>query len=200
MKKILLTSNSFANPKIESAFKELASEIQNKKVLIITTAAKEKENNRYAQLTYQQLTDWNFQPSFLDLEKDTGADLSAFDIFYVCGGNTFRLLKYAQKEKFGDSLQNLMNRGGLYVGVSAGSLIVGPSIQIANEIKPDINDVELKDFSGFNITNLIIFPHYSEEHENDLIQFEKKYNLNVTRIKNGEAILLKDEELIFISN
>lgn len=200
MKKILLTSNSFANPKIEAAFKELASEIQNKKVLIITTAAKEKENNRYAQLTYQQLLDWNFQPSFLDLEKDAGADLSTFDIFYVCGGNTFRLLKYAQKEKFGDSVQNLMNRGGLYVGVSAGSLIVGPSIQIANEIKPDINDVELKDFSGFNITNLTIFPHYSEEFENDLIQFEKKYNLNVTRIKNGEAILLKDEEQIFISN
>jgi dipeptidase E len=199
MKKLLLTSDSFANPTVADAFLNLTKVTVNKKVAIVTTAAKEKDQNKYAQLTYKQMIDWGFEPSFVDFEAQADVDLTDHSIFYVCGGNTFKLLKYAKQANFGESIKQLAQRDGLYVGVSAGSLIVGPSIEIACEVKPDINDVGLTDFSGFNIVDIVIFPHYSEEYENDIAQFEGRHDLKVTRVRNGQAVLIKDRGEILIS-
>lgn len=196
---LLLTSDSFANKNIEEKFKQLTEGKRNK-VAIITTAAKDKEQNKYPQLSYDQMQSFGFKEViFTDFERDSGVDLSNYDVLYVCGGNTFQLLKYAQKANFGDAIRAVLEKGGVYMGVSAGSLIVGPSIQIANEVKPDINEVGLENFTGFNITEHVIFPHYNPEYESDIETFENKNRVKVTRLKNGEALLISETQEVIIS-
>ena len=158
-----------------------------------------QENNQYSQLALSQLKSAGFiTADFYDFENDRLKDLSKYDVIYVCGGNTFKLMKFAREMNFDKEIELLLKRGGAYIGVSAGSLIIGSSIKIASEIHPDINEVGLTDFKGFNIIDLIIFPHYSYEFEEEIKLFEIKNNITVERLTNSQAILFENNKKILI--
>lgn len=166
---------------------------------IVTTAAEEKENNKYSQLAKEQFIEMGFlHIDFVDFETEPTKDFSKYDIVYVCGGNTFKLLKFAREANFKASIENLLKRNGVYIGVSAGSIIVGPSIKMAGEVASDKNDIGLKDLTGFGITNLIILPHYSFEIEEETKSFETKYSVKVERVSNSQAVLLQNGEKIIL--
>src|SRR3989344_8699025 len=142
---LLLTSTGFSSGIVTERFKVIVSDYKNRTVAIITTAAEEKENNKYSQLAKKQFGEMGFlHIDFVDLETEPDKDFAKYDIIYVCGGNTFKLLKFARKANFQSSVNNLIKRNGVYVGVSAGSIIVSPSINIANEVEPDSNDIGLE--------------------------------------------------------
>lgn len=195
---IILTSDSFANTRIKEKF--LALSKKRDMAAIVTTAAKGKENHKYSQLAHDQFLEFGFKTvDFVDFESNPQTDISMFDVIYVCGGNTFRLMNAAKQSNFRDQIKKVLDGGGIYVGVSAGSLIVGPSIQIANEIKPDVNEVELTDLSGLDIIPQIIFPHYDISDEPALEKFEKAHGTKVTRLKNGEAIFITGEKIELVN-
>ena len=196
---LLLTSTGLTSPHIYEKFRSIVANPKNQPVAIITTAAEGKENNKYSQLAKKQFESLGFvSVDFIDLETQPEKDLSSYGIIYVCGGNTFKLLKFARKANFKLSIEKLLERNGIYIGVSAGSIIVSPSINIANEVKPDPNDIGLEDLTGFNITNLIILPHYSPEMETETANFEKKYGVIVERLNNSHAILIDNGEKTFV--
>lgn len=197
---VLLTSTGLSSQNVYDKFKEVADSKGFKKAVIITTASKDKENNQYSQLALSQLKSIGLSVvDFYDFENNGAKDLSGYDVIYVCGGNTFKLMKFAREMNFDREIDSLLKREGAYIGVSAGSLIVGPSIKIANEVHPDPNEVGLTDFTGFNIVNLIVYPHYSSEIEEEIKSFETKNDVRVERIDNSQAILLKGEEKLLIS-
>lgn len=196
---LLLTSTGLSCEKVAKKIQEEFFDIKNISIAIITTAAEGKEKNKYSQLAKKQFSDIGFEHiDFIDFEIDPIKNLSGYNIFYVCGGNTFKLLKFARKADFKSSIENLLKRNGIYIGVSAGSIIVGPSIEIASEVSADKNEISLEDLSGFNITNLIILPHYSAEIEEEAKAFETKYNVTVERISNSQAILVENRQRIVI--
>ena len=192
---ILLTSTGLSSKNVYEKFKEIADSKDYKKAIIITTASADKENNQYSRLALSQLKSIGLNPvDFYDFENNGFRDISDYDIIYVCGGNTFKLMKFAKEMDFAKEIKSLLKRGGAYIGVSAGSLIVGPSIKIANEVHPDPNEVGLIDFTGFNIVDLVIFPHYSFELEEEIRMFENKNNVQVERLNNSQAILLEGDK------
>ncbi|MDO8443427.1 MAG: Type 1 glutamine amidotransferase-like domain-containing protein [Candidatus Azambacteria bacterium] len=196
---MFLTSTGLSSKNVYDKFKEIADSKGFKKVVIITTASSDKENNQYSQLALSQLKSAGFDIlDFYDFENEGLKDLSQYDVIYVCGGNTFKLMKFAREMNFDNEVESLLKRDGIYIGVSAGSLIIGPSIQIANEIHPDINEVGLTDFNGFNIIDLIVFPHYSSEFEEEIKLFESKNNVKIERLTNSQAILIKEGEKTLI--
>lgn len=196
---ILLTSTGLSSKNIYDKFKEIVDEKSFKKAVIITTASSDKENNQYSQLALFQLKSAGFDiVDFYDFENDGIKELSQYDVIYVCGGNTFKLMKFAKKMNFDKEIELLLKRGGAYIGVSAGSLIIGPSIKIASEIHPDVNEAKLTDFKGFNIIDLIIFPHYSFEFEEEIKLFEIKNNVKIERLTNSQAILFENNKKTLI--
>jgi len=196
---IFLTSTGLSSKNVYDKFKEIVDSKNLKKVVIITTASSDKENNQYSQLALSQLKSVGFNIiDFYDFENEGLKDLSQYDVIYVCGGNTFKLMKFAREMNFDKEVESLLKRGGVYIGVSAGSLIIGPSIQIANEIHPDVNEIGLTDLSGFNIIDLIVFPHYSSEFEEEIKSFESKNNVKIERMTNSQAVLIKDGEKTLI--
>jgi dipeptidase E len=84
------------------------------------------------------------------------------------------------------------------VGVSAGSIIIGPSIDIANEINSDSNEVGLTDLTGLGITKLIILPHYDSKMEKETKIFETKHNVFVERLADSQALLVTGSNKILI--
>lgn len=196
---ILLTSIGLSSKKVYDKFFDLVSQKTLKKAVIITTASLDKEKNQYSQLALAQLRSAGLSDvDFYDFENDEHGDLSVYDVIYVCGGNTFKLMKFAREVNFDREIKSLLQRGGVYVGVSAGSVIVGPSISIANEVEPDPNDIGLEDLTGFNIINLIILPHYSPEIEEETKAFEIKYGVIVESLNNSQAILVENGEKTII--
>ncbi len=194
---ILLTSTGLSSLPVYEKFQEIVSENILNKVVIITTASTNKENNEYSQLALSQLKSFGFnQIDFYDFENDGKKDLSVYDIIYVCGGNTFKLMKFAREMNFEKDIKLLLERGGVYIGVSAGSLIIGPSIQIADGL--DKNEVELTDFKGFNIVDAIVFPHYSVEFEERIKSFEDDKKFHIQRLTNAQALLIKEDTLLLI--
>jgi len=189
---ILLTSTGLYSPNVYNKFKEIKDEKSLKKAVIITTASSDKEKNQYVQSALSQLKSTGLDiVDFYDFENDGERDLSQYDIIYVGGGNTFTLMKFAREMNFDKTVLALLKRDGVYVGVSAGSVIVGPSIQIANEVHPDKNEVDLKDFTGFTIVDVVIYPHYSPKIEAEIRSFEERNNMKIERIDNSQAILLE---------
>ncbi|OGI58391.1 hypothetical protein A3F19_02165 [Candidatus Nomurabacteria bacterium RIFCSPHIGHO2_12_FULL_37_29] len=197
--KLLLTSTGLSSENIAKRFQSFFADSGSQAVAIITTAAEGKEQNKYSQLAKKQFKKMGFTKiDFVDLETEPTIDFSSYRVIYVCGGNTFKLLKFARKANFQSSVNNLIKRNGVYVGVSAGSIIVSPSINIANEVEPDSNDIGLEDLTGFNITNLIILPHYSPEVEEETKAFETKYGVTVERLNNYQAVLIENGEKTII--
>lgn len=190
---LLLTSAGFLNPRIAKSVIDIVQDPTTKKVAIVTTASEGKENNRYSRLAKEQLESLGFGVvDFIDLETQGSEMIPDYDVVYVCGGNTFYLLKFARETNFKDAVLKLLNKGGLYIGVSAGTVLVCPSTIIANEIEPDPNEVGITDFTGFNLTDLTIHPHYEAWQEPQAQAFEKKHEIKVTRLTNNQAILIQD--------
>ena len=191
MGSIFLTSTGLSSKRVYDKFKELSDANNFRKAVVITTAASNKEKNQYSQLALSQLKSADFvSVDFYDFENEGAKDLSEYDVLYVCGGNTLKLMKFAKDANFNIEIKALLERGGAYIGVSAGSLILGPSIKIADEINPDENEVGLTNFNGFNVVDFVIFPHYEDKYEDDIKRFEDKYNQKVKRLRNDEFILV----------
>lgn len=196
---LLLTSTGLSSENIAKKFQNFFYDLNNQFVAIVTTAAEGKDQNKYSQLAKKQFKSMGFvNVDFVDFETEPNKNFSQYTVIYVCGGNTFKLLKFAREADFGLSIKSLLERGGLYVGVSAGSIIVGPSIAIAGEVEPDSNDVGLENLDGFGITDLIILPHYSPEVEEETKAFEAKHGVIVERLSNSQAVLIENGEKIII--
>lgn len=190
---IVLTSTGLSNDNVAKKFFDLIGSDKSKNsVAIITTAAEGKENNKYSLLAEKQFLDAGLKDvEFVDLEAQS-ISLEKYNIIYVCGGNTFKLLKFAKEKGFYKDIKQLLDRGGFYIGVSAGSIIMSPSIDIVNEIEPDSNDVGLTDFGSFKIVSFCVMPHYRPDVEEDVKEFENRYNIEVKRLTNNQALFIKN--------
>ena len=195
----LLTSAGFLNSKVANKVVEWAGNPSTKKVAIVTTAAEGKETNVYSKLAKDQLVKMGFgEVDFIDLETQGAGSIVNYDVVYVCGGNTFKLLKFAREKDFKKVVLKVLDNGGLYIGVSAGSLLVGSSVQIANEIEADKNEVGILDFTGLDIVDVTVFPHYDPKYETEIKDFESKNNVMITRLTNNQALLIQDQEVSMI--
>ena len=63
-----------------------------------------------------------------DLQQLNGI-LDDVDLVYIAGGYTYYLLEQIRKSGFDEILHAFVERGGMYVGASAGALIAGPDIE-----------------------------------------------------------------------
>ena len=199
---ILLTSNGWKdNEEIKKEFLALFPEKNPSKVkvLLVNTATKENKEWKYVEDHIQELKkigiiDKNI--TVFSLDKKVKAPFEA-DVIYVCGGNTFEYLDKIKKTNLDEKIKEMVNEGVHYFGISAGSILAGPEISIAivgPEDSRDQNSVELNDLTGLNLTNAIIYPHYEEKEDKYVSEFEKRKEVDVFRVRDDQALLIKKEE------
>ena len=102
---IILTSTGLSAEPVRRSAVKYFDTLPLKSVVIITTAAEGKENNKYSKLAETQFKELNFSIiNFVDIEINPQADFSKYNVMFVCGGNTFKLMKFARQVNFDKDL------------------------------------------------------------------------------------------------
>lgn len=127
MKKILLTSAGFENENIKNKFLELLNcDVTNAKILFIITAANNPVAVRFLSKCLDDLTNCNIPDENItvyDMHRLlTQDEINKFDAIYVCGGNTKYLVDRISELNIKYVIDKYIENGGIYIGVSAGSI------------------------------------------------------------------------------
>ena len=192
MKKLLLTSDGFINPNIAIIFLELVNKNpKDIKVLFIPTASEfDGKSMTYLKDAEKELTGLGILKEnvvWLNTKNVAAINtLDYYDAIYVCGGNTFYLASELKRTSFDKKVIELVNSGSVYVGVSAGTVIAGPDVSVADGFDP--NDVGLKNVRGLSITEKVITPHYQKKDDKVIDEFERKNHCEVLRLNDGQAL------------
>ena len=127
--KILLTSAGFINKRIEQAFLDIIDKPPNEaKVLFIPTAASNVGAILVLPKCINELLTAGISEKNIDVynfhTKISSGMLRQYDVIYVTGGVTKYLLSRINETGFQHVLKEFIADGGIYVGVSAGSIAI----------------------------------------------------------------------------
>lgn len=132
MKKILLTSTGFDNENIKNKFlKLLEKDVKNVRILFIITAANDPDAVRILSGCLDDLTNCGILDENItvyDMHKLISQDeINQYDAIYVCGGSTKYLVDRIAEVNFKSVIDSYIENGGIYIGVSAGSVATSGS-------------------------------------------------------------------------
>ena len=81
--------------------------------------------------------------------------------------------------------------GKTYVGVSAGSILATPTIEVAGwKGLDDPNVVELENLRALNLVNFHIFPHYHTSYDARIAANRDKLSGDLTCLANNQAVVV----------
>lgn len=198
MGKILVTSGGFniVNNYVSEENIKLFKEISNgKKVLIIANAAPEGSGNYIAREDVKNnfLNAGAVQADVVDLDNDNLNIMLDYDIIYGLGGNLTHLIDLVNKTNFKEVFLKFLEKG-IYIGESAGSMILADDVKYAYDIKKGTKpkyDVVLDTYSGLGLIDIYIYPHYQKANEDMQVRvskYELDTGIKITRINDGDII------------
>jgi dipeptidase E len=134
-------------------------------------------------------------------QKEMRAALRS-DIIYLAGGNTFYFLKHLRESGFLKELTKQMKNGKSIAGLSAGALILTPTIYLAGYPKHDcdLNEVRLKNLKSIGATDFEFFPHYvsSVPTNKALLSYSRRNQRSIYACPDGSGIVVRGIEMRFI--
>lgn len=195
MKKLFLTSE--ANIVLEKISELLPDKPENLKLAFVPTAADPYKDKSWLEDYRQALIKYGFNVKNVDLKNKTKEklkkELNNIDIIFVAGGNTFYFLEKANKSGFTDVIRELVDKGIIYVGSSAGTVLASPDIGYIKELD-DPQKANLSSYKGLNLVDFSILVHWGEK------KYKKEY---LKLIRNNyflgqKTILLTNNQAVLV--
>jgi dipeptidase E len=189
---------SLASETLDLVLPLLPDKPQNLKLAFIPTAADPYLGQDMPWMTadHDKLISMGFSVTDYDLKNknidDLRKDLAAYQVIFVAGGNTFYLLNEVRKSGFDIVIKELMDAGVVYIGASAGSMIMGPDLNHLMTVDHPEIVKELTDYTCLNITKERILPHFGKD----------KYALRHAQIiaEWGDKVLpLRDDQALVVN-
>lgn len=161
--------------------------------------ASEPDNTRY----FYTKTQAFYKTSGINLDCyidfESGYNESLFQevlgkpIVHLSGGNTYRFLQGMQQRNAATRLRQYVQNGGVLIGVSAGAMLLTPSIDTA-EICGDTNQVNISNTKAMGLTEFLYSPHYRGNPKEEAMAKE-------LATKHSRSIYLcRDSDSLIISN
>lgn len=198
MKQLFLTS-SFADV-AEKVREAVGNSLKGGTVAFIPTANLPQQSDWYVENARQAFTNMGCQIDELEIsavdQNTLRKSLEEDDLIYLSGGNTFFLLQELQKGGAGNLIINQVNRGKIYIGESAGSVVTGPDIAFLSAMDSPSAAPDLTSTTGLNLVNFHLLPHYREEpfvevDENIIERYRD--SLPIIAITNKQVIMVRDK-------
>lgn len=162
------------------------------KLAFIPTAADPYDDKPWMDADRATLAGLGFKVEDFDLknktEDETRKALSEFDVIFVAGGNTFYLLDWARKSGFIKVAKELVKKGTVYIGSSAGSYLACPTIEAAGWRSADRNIVDINDLTALGFVDFILVTHYADKYKEVVEQGRKTTKLEVYTLADNEFI------------
>lgn len=205
MKKIFLTSSFIDVADYLESF--VGESSKGKTVTFIPTAGKVEEYVGYIDDDRKALKALGILIDELDIDSNNyeriAEKILKNDYLFVSGGNTFYLLQELKNSGADQLIIDHITKGKLYIGVSAGSVILSPNIEYIKLLDDPGKANKLNGFTGLNILDFYPLPHYTNEPFREAVEgtiYQKKDILNLVPISNTEAIEVKGENYTVIGN
>ncbi len=200
MKKLFLTS-VFKN--VADEIKELLPEPPRELVVVfVPTAADVYDDKWFVKADRDKLVEMGFTVVDLHLKGATKQiveeTLNKAHIIFVAGGNTFYLLEQARASGFIDLVPQLVERGVIYIGSSAGSYLACPTIEVANWKHQDRNIVGLTDLTALSLVPFLMSVHYKPEYIDALKEGVSKATYPLKILTDNQALFVHGEEVKLI--
>lgn len=196
--KLLLTSEGWEkNLTIGKEFLKLVNKKPSKiRIFFVITPLKYPKRNKYIKRLFKKLKVVNIPEkniTFFKLDRKASKnDLKNIDVIFVFGGNTFDYLDRIRKTGLDKLIKAFIRKGGVYLGLSAGSYVACPTIEAATWKHADTNKIKLKNLKGLNLIPFLITAH-----------FEKKWHLVIKKMAENtkyKVIALTDEQAVLIKD
>ena len=197
MQRLILASNTtFLD--IPELNEHLDLQLEKAKILYITTASNKVHDISYVNKNLSRVRDRNLIYEIYDIEgksKDNlDKKLSDFDILHMEGGNTFHLLKTIYDTGFDKVLKKHIKRGLNYIGTSAGSYVMTPSIITATWNDRGFDRCGLIDLTALSYVPFVLKCHYTEERKQSILDNSKNLIYPLKILKDGQAIAVHGDK------
>ncbi|MFH1648733.1 MAG: Type 1 glutamine amidotransferase-like domain-containing protein [Patescibacteria group bacterium] len=199
MQQLFLTSSS--DYVMDDIVKKLPKNPKEMNIAFINTAAEiVKEDHWWVRDEKNKLIEVGFNVDEFTIKgldkEEIEKKFKNKQIIYFCGGNAYYLLDQVIKTGCDEILKEKIESGIIYMGSSAGSMIVGKRIDLVPDIDESSKAPDLKS-SGLEIIDLSIQPHWgsSEFRSGYLKGFESMYTegVKVILLTNRQYIWIRDD-------
>lgn len=124
------------------------------------------------------------------------------DMIHMGGGNTFYFLKYLRKYGYLEFLREYALMGKVLTGLSAGAIMMTPSVKSASYPSFDCDDNEegIRNLRALELVRFEFFPHYrnSIRYDRELLHQSRNLKHPLFALPDGSGIIRHNETLSFI--
>lgn len=192
MAKLILSSRDFRDEKTAECIRcHLPCPIEKCRVLYFPNEKATAERIRSGGY-HGRLVDFGFSREnirvfdyFSPVDFDAAADI---DAVYISGGNTFGTLKRIRESGADRLIIDLVKKGAVYIGGSAGAHIACSSV--AHTAKYDSDTVGLTDHTGLGLFDGILICHYTDERRADYAELLEREKC-VIRLRDEDCIVIE---------
>lgn len=168
------------------------------KAAFIPTASNPSKNKEGTEKDREKLRSLGFHVTDVDIASTPRGDLQRTlahaDVIVVGGGNTFYLLQEARRSGFDTMLREFIDDGTTYIGSSAGSVLLGPTIEPVKMMDDPKEAPELESYEGLGIIDFVPLVHYG----NDEFTEEYKTALADLYAAGPRFVLVRDHEFLTV--
>lgn len=172
------------------------------KIFLVTTAGKKDKSWKWVKFTKGQLGKIRIEPDNITVfsldRKVERNELKDIDVIYVCGGNTFVYLDKIRKTGFDRIIKEFTKKGKVYFGVSAGSYVACPTIEMATWKRADANTIGLKNLTGLALVPFLVTAHFKEEYRSIIKKAAETTKYPIIALKDGQAVLVVGKRIKII--
>jgi dipeptidase E len=146
---------------------------------------------RYSRYGFKKFRYFAVDSDFLMREM---RDALKSDVIYLAGGNTYYFLKHLRESGFLKRLTKFAVNGGVVAGLSAGAIIMTPSIDLAGYPPPDadLNEVKLKNWRALGLVEFEFLPHFSNSKlaNEAMLRYSRRGNRLIFACPDGSGIVV----------
>lgn len=170
------------------------------KIGYITTASKGDRGDFSRNLKYA-IRENGYDFEEIDIEGKSRGEIKTFfkdkNIIHMEGGNTFYLLRAIRETGFAAILKELLEEGRVYIGTSAESYIMCPTIEVSDWDTTGKPRFDVSDFTALNYVPFVLKVHYTDNKEADIKEHMKNLKYPLRILKDGQGILAEDGKYTF---
>lgn len=201
-KLVLLSDLRNLNRNLKKKINELTSQKPFKLAYIPSQTDKDRWYFEKAKPEFKELGFTDFLYFDVDQEFDGSQieELESCDGIFLSGGNTYLFLKNLQERNIVGCIKEMVEKGKLLIGVSAGSIIMSKSIKIAEF--HDQNEVQLNDLTGLGLVDFEFMPHWDREQDKqgELLNYSLHQEESIFTCNNGDGIVIEGDKVEFYGN